>query len=292
VTIDYALKKAACEIERRDAMLLMRHVTGFDSSHIMLHGTDLLQNSDEFFGYVNRLKQGEPMQYIIEEWDFMGRRFKTDKRALIPRPETELLVERVLASFIFARDVLAKGSNPSTAPNSSDVGVCCSGIYNGGQVKILDLCTGSGCIAASLARAGDFHVTAADICPHALSLAQENGAGLDVDFIQSDLFSNIHGQFDIIVSNPPYITSAEMQALSPTVRDHEPHLALHGGYDGLDIYRKLIPQSLNFLKPGGALFLEIGPPSVKDLMQGFTNVQLENDYGGLPRIVYGVKENV
>jgi len=147
----------------------------------------------------------------------------------------------------------------------------------------------SGCIAASIAAAGNYNVTAADISADALSLARENGAGLGINFVQSDLFSNINGIFDIIVSNPPYISTCELDSLSPTVLNYEPHLALYGGGDGMDIYRRLIPESLKFLKPGGMLLLEIGPEAVYDIMSssGFKNVQLKKDYAGLPRIVFG-----
>ena len=228
---------------------------------MLLNGNKILDHKQEFLSYVDRRKTGEPLQYIIGQWDFMGQTLKTDPRALIPRPETELLVELALQTL--------------TKP-----------------AKVLDVCTGSGCIAIAMAAAGH-QVTAIDISHQALSLAMENGAGLDIKFIQSDLFENVTGTFDLIISNPPYITAQEMEALAPTVAEYEPHLALYGGQDGMDIYRKLIPQSLNYLNPGGALFLEIGPAQVKDIMagEGFTNVILQKDYAGLPRIVYGIKEN-
>jgi len=260
MTIREAIIYGTDNIGSRDAMLLLRHITGQISAYIMLHEDTPLINSAEFLSYVDRCKQGEPLQYIIGEWDFMGQTLQTDSRALIPRPETELLVEEAL-----------KFLKPG--------------------MTVLDLCTGSGCIAAAIARAGECSVTAADISADALVLAKENGKGLGIHFIQSDLFSEIHGLFDIIISNPPYVTSAEMDMLSCTVANYEPHLALHGGEDGMDIYRKLIPESLKFLKPGGVLFLEIGPAAVKDIMieSGFKNVCMKQDYAGLNRIVYGVK---
>jgi len=260
MTIGNAVKYGTDIVGRRDTMLLLCHITGQTSAYIMLHVETPFTDYETFLSYVSRRKLGEPLQYIIGEWDFMGRTFRTDSRALIPRPETELLVEEAL-SFL----------KPA--------------------MIVLDLCTGSGCIAATIAGAGEYSVTAADISTDALALARENSEGLGVNFVQSNLFSNIKGMFDVIISNPPYITTKEMETLSPTVLDYEPHLALHGGDDGMDIYRRLISESLNFLKPGGALFLEIGPAPVKDIMEasGFKNVQLKNDYSGLPRIVYGVK---
>ena len=262
-TIGEALKYAADLVGSRDAMLLLRHVTGESSAYVLLHENKPLPNPAIFEACVKRRQTGEPLQYIIGQWDFMGKTMRTDSRALIPRPETELLVEEAL-----------KFLKPGMA--------------------VLDLCTGSGCIAAAIAGAGAFHVTAVDISTHALALARENGQGLGIHFLQSDLFDAVNGLFDVIISNPPYITGEEMRCLPPTVRDYEPHLALYGGEDGMDIYRRLIPQSLQHLKPGGALFLEIGPAAVKDTMaaSGFKNVCMMQDYAGLNRIVYGVKENV
>jgi len=269
-TIGEYLKHATDRLGRRDAMLIICHITGKTSAQVMLHGNETMPRVGELLSCISRCRQGEPLQYVLGKWDFMGHELQVDARALIPRPETELLVEEVL-NFISAGNVV-----PDKRINSA--------------LRILDLCTGSGCIAAAIAYAGAYNVTAADISEKALSLAKQNGAGLGINFVQSDLFDNIQGSFDVIVSNPPYITTCEMADLAPTVKNHEPHLALHGGEDGMDIYRRLVPESLKFLKPGGALFLEIGPPAVYDIMTGtgFNNVRLKQDYAGLPRIVYGV----
>lgn len=264
MTYEKALKCAIEEIGRRDGMLLLAHATGQNSAYILLHPQEELPPGSNFLQSIKRRKTGEPLQYILGEWEFCGHIINTDPRALIPRPETELLVEEAL-KFLSAR----------------------------GWGNVLDMCTGSGCIAAAVARAGH-SVTAADISPDALSLARENGAGLDITFVQSDLFAGITGKFDAIISNPPYITTQEMEGLAPTVRDHEPHMALHGGNDGMDIYRKLVPESLNYLKPGGALFLEIGPLAVAYILEetGFADVKIRQDYAGIDRIVYGVNNNV
>ena len=261
-TIGEFLKHGTGEIGRHDTMLLLCHMTKKNSAYVMLHDNELLPNSAEFLHYVNRRKQGEPLQYLLGKWDFMGRTLITDCRALIPRPETELLVEEAL---MFLQTVTKN------------------------RPKVLDLCTGSGCIAAAVAMSGEYDITAVDISSHALDLARENCAVLGVKLIQSDLFSKVEGKFDLIISNPPYITTNEMSELAPTVRDYEPHLALHGGKDGMDIYRRLIPECLEFLEPGGALYLEIGPSAVKGLMEeaGFSNVQMKQDYAGLDRIIYG-----
>jgi release factor glutamine methyltransferase len=225
----------------------------------------------KFKDYLLKRAKRTPVAYIIGEWDFMGLTLKTDKRALIPRPETELLVEEV---FYFLNNI-----------NKTDV-------------KILDLCTGSGCIAIALACLTEdcIKITAVDISADALELAKENaekyGLGDDrITFIQSDLLENVSDKFDIIVSNPPYILSCDMPSLSNSVRDYEPHLALDGGTDGLDFYRRLIPESMNTIKESGALFLEIGPVEVMNLMveTGFERINLIRDYAELERIVTGEK---
>jgi release factor glutamine methyltransferase len=268
MTLNGALAHGAGLIGKREAKLLLSHVTGYSASGLVLHAPGEI-SAAEYALYtecIGRRQTGEPLQYIIGAWEFMGFPFLTDPRALIPRPETELLVEE-------ANKKKKKDFN------------------------ILDVCTGSGCIAIALAKllGENASITATDISAAALELARENAAKNQlapkrVNFIETDLLEGLpQNAFDVIISNPPYISSDEMEVLSPTVRDHEPHLALHGGEDGLDIYRRLIPQAKNALRKGGALFLEIGPPAVSDLMAsvGFQNIKLQNDYAELPRIVTG-----
>jgi len=271
MTFAQALKHGTEKATRRDAMLLLSRITGKTSAEILLHEDNVLEDEGLFLDYLERLQKGEPLQYVIGQWDFMGLTFRTDSRALIPRPETELLAEEAL-KFI------GNASKP---------------------VKVLDLCTGTGCIALAIASlAESVAVTAVDISPLAVSLARENALQLAlpparVRIIESDLFSEIapSERFDVIISNPPYITSREMASLAPVVKDHEPHLALHGGTDGMDIYRPIVQKSLDYLTPGGVLLLEIGPAAVKDLMTeaGYENISLLQDYAGLDRIVKGAK---
>jgi len=223
MTLVDALKHGAGRIGRRDAMLLLSHVTGYSEAWMMIHEGETLPQASymEYLQFLDRYGQNEPLQYIIGKWDFMGLEFRVDKRALIPRPETELLVEEAL-KFINGRDET--------------------------PVKVLDVCTGSGCIAlaiACLTDSGVAEITAVDISSDALSLAVENAAALSlpsgrVTFIESDLLDrvDVDCKFDVIISNPPYILSNDMKALSESVRDFEPHLALDGGADGLDIYRR------------------------------------------------------
>jgi len=266
MTLKEALQHGTRIIGHRNAILLLSHITSKSSAQIIINEDKILAESAEYFEYVNRHKNGEPLQYIIGKWEFMGCELLTDNRALIPRPETELLVEEAL-KFIDNR-----------------------------ELHVLDLCTGSGCIAVAIKKlAPKAIVTAVDISNEALELAKTNAKshGLNVEFIQSDLFgafeeSNI---FDIIISNPPYIPTSEIAMLETTVRDYEPHLALDGGTDGLDIYRRLIPESFSFLRPQGVLFLEIGHVFVGELLKesGFEDIKILSDYAGLPRIVTGRK---
>lgn len=273
MTIHDALLGGAEKIGQRDAKLFLSHITGYGEGGLHIKAFDSLcdDECELFFSFVQRRETGEPLQYIIGQWEFMGLPLFTDPRALIPRPETELLVEEALA-FIAAK--IADKKNPA---------------------RVLDLCTGSGCIAIAIACLSDAKITAADISDDALSLAKKNACKLKITneqiiFVKSDLLDDICGEFDVIISNPPYILSGDMKTLSPTVRDHEPSLALDGGVDGLDFYRRLIPQAKKALCKGGALFLEIGPVAVTDLMAnaGFEKINLQRDYAEIPRIVSGI----
>ncbi|MCL2199792.1 MAG: peptide chain release factor N(5)-glutamine methyltransferase [Defluviitaleaceae bacterium] len=271
MTLEIALQQGIKIAGRRDAGLFLAHATGYSTNGIIVNILKEMEaeDHDRYISYLERWQTGEPLQYIIGEWDFMGLTFSTDKRALIPRPETELLVEE---AFKFMS------------------------ILDKSPVRVLDACTGSGCIALSLAcgTGGWADITATDISADALALARENAQRLGlpddrVNFIQSDLLENVTGEFDVIISNPPYILSGDIAGLSPTVRDHEPHLALDGGADGLDFYRRLIPQAKKLLAPDGMLLLEIGPPTVTDIMksEGF-DAEMLQDYAKIDRIVCGV----
>ena len=178
---------------------------------------------------------GKPLQYVLGEAYFYGRTFKTDKRALIPRADTEILAE----TAIKAVDAMAA---------------------EGKAVKVLELCTGSGAVAATIKLETGAEVTASDISEEALSLADENMRALkaDVELVKSDLFSDIDGRFDIIVANPPYIKSADIPSLQSEVKDYEPHMALDGGADGLDYYRKIAEKWTDYIEPRGKLILEVG----------------------------------
>jgi release factor glutamine methyltransferase len=218
---------------------------------------------------ISRLSAGEPVQYVLGEWDFRSLTLKCDKRALIPRPETEELVTRVLK--------FAKSRNFTTPPFVVDVG------------------TGSGCIILSLAKempTGAF--LGIDISPDAISLAKENaelcGVSNKVKFAIADGLDDFDdpGIIDILVSNPPYITTEDCKTLDPRVREWEPMSALDGGTTGLDFYERLSSDAINLLKPNGAVFFEIGDSQGEAVRQilfesGFDNITIEKDYAGHDR---------
>ncbi len=204
-----------------------------------------------------------PLEYIVRETEFMGLPFYVDERVLIPRQDTECLVEEALK--------------------------CCR------DKDVLDLCTGSGCIGISLAVLGGCRsVTLSDVSEGAVQVAEKNAAlnRAAVTVVQSDLFQNVRGSFDQIVSNPPYIASFVVETLMPEVRDHEPREALDGKEDGLFFYRRILGNCRDFLRPEGTLHFEIGSDqgeAVGRLMEqaGFSQVEIKKDLAGLDRIVQG-----
>jgi len=221
----------------------------------------------------DRVAAGEPPQYVIGEVNFMGLRIKTDPRALVPRPETELLVETVLCDDIISR-----------RPDA----------------RIADVGTGSGCIALALAaQLPKATIIATDIDTAALDLARENAVALGlsarIEFMAADLLDGLPaGSLDAVVSNPPYVPSADYLRLPGRIRFHEPRRALEAGKDGLDIIRRLIPRAAQALSPGGVLFLEIGSDQsthLKALLQnhGFGAILVRRDYQGVERIVKAVR---
>jgi len=223
-----------------------------------------------FRALIQRRLAGEPTQYLIGHREFYGRRFAVDARVLIPRPETELLVEAVLRVL------------PKDAPR-----------------RVLDVCTGSGCIAISVAKERPLaEVVAIDVSPEALAVARANADALGVSdrvrFLEGDLFTPLasEARFDVIVSNPPYIRTAELGSLQREVQ-REPRLALDGGEDGLALVRRIAESAPAFLVPGGRLALEIGDEegaAVKTLLTraGYLEVAIEQDYARLDRLALAI----
>ncbi len=225
-----------------------------------------------------RLAKGEPVQYVIGEWDFRHLTLKCDRRALIPRPETEELVTRVLAHL---------KQMPSDGRSSPPL--------------VVDVGTGTGAIILSLVQefGGEAAFLGTDISEEAIALAKENAerCGLSgrVKFAVADGLDDFDEPecVDVIVSNPPYIESSVCDTLDPRVRDYEPRLALDGGVSGLDFYDRYLGDALNVLKPGGAVFFEIGEaqgPALAKLMAdyGFSQVKIEKDFAGHDRYASGV----
>ncbi len=211
---------------------------------------------------VQKRLTGRPLWYVIGDTEFYGCKIKVDERALIPRPETEILAEHAIKT-------VEEGD------------------------KVLDLCTGSGCIAIAIAKncAGKrVQVTASDVSDAAIMLAKENANynSVDITFIQSDLFSKIHGRFNLIVCNPPYIKTSEIPALQREVRDWEPRIALDGGEDGLDFYRRLAREISRYIAKGGMLMLEVGEGQAEEVLKLFEKrdyAMVVKDYQGVDRIL-------
>ena len=249
-----------------DAWYLLQMVCRIERSYYYVHGEeDITQDAQkEYEIAVQKRAEHIPLQYIIGEQEFMGLRFKVNSNVLIPRQDTETLVEQVLK-------IVKPG------------------------MKVLDLCTGSGCVLISvLKNAPELTGVGSDISKTALLVAKENAKmhEVDADWIRSDLFDNITETFDVIMANPPYIPTGEILSLMPEVRDFEPGNALDGGADGLDFYRKIAGQVKDYLNPGGYVYMEIGydqGEAVSELMRnaGFTEVEVIKDLARNDRVVKG-----
>lgn len=273
-----ALEKAGIEEAAQDARLLLEYVCGTDRNYLLAHGDNPLEEERRlaYRELTDKRALRIPLQQLTGVQFFMGLEFRVNEHVLIPRQETEILVEEVLK-------------------------------YLHDGMRVLDMCTGSGCILISLLRyTNGCRGLGVDISPEALKVAEENAArllsengdpGYDPEseplrFLESDLFEKVDGTFDVIVSNPPYIPSAVIETLMPEVRDHEPGIALDGRDDGLFFYRKITEECKEHLAGGGMLFFEIGfdqGEAVKNLMEqhGFLEVQVLKDYAGLDRVVFG-----
>ena len=265
---------------RLDAALLLEHVFGLDTAAFLMKTRNPVENdagAARFMELIERRASGEPLQYITGKAWFMGLEFAVNENVLIPRQDTEVLVET-------AMELLKGKSAPQQDP-----------------VRILDVCTGSGCIILSLAKLlGEGYIfTAADISAGVIETAAQNREALGlspekVTFIQSDLFENISGTYDMIISNPPYIRSGDISGLMREVRDHEPRQALDGGEDGLRFYRRLAAEGEGRLSPGGLLIVETGwdeGPEVQEIFAscGFSGIDIVKDLAGDDRVVYGRK---
>lgn len=260
------LQRAEIEEYETDAWLLLESACGCTRNDYYMRGSEPLREAQEhcFCEYLNQRAKRIPVQHILGVQEFMGLTFRVTPDVLVPRQDTETLVEEVLKTV---------------KPGS----------------RILDMCTGSGCILLSILHyAEECTGTGADLSEAALAVAQENAQRLggECRFVRTDLFENIDGRYDVIVSNPPYIATEEIETLMPEVRDHEPRMALDGKEDGLFFYREIIAASRQYLTPDGQLFFEIGcdqGEAVAAMMRaaGFCEVQVIRDLAGLDRVVKG-----
>ncbi|MCF0229147.1 MAG: peptide chain release factor N(5)-glutamine methyltransferase [Parasporobacterium sp.] len=295
-----SLREAGIENPSVDAFYLLEHAAGLNRTKYLMYKDQPVQECHikQYMGLINTRKTRIPYQYMLNSAEFAGLTFEVNPSVLIPRLDTEILFEKTLKSM-------------------------------GPKAYVLDLCTGSGALGISLKRyRPDIHMVISDISSEALEvagrniehnrleIAQNNNKAMSpedlvlgydlymgIRVIESDLFEGmaaeeadasdskeLTGKFDVIVSNPPYVTEAEYLELMPEVRDHEPKLALTAGEDGLDIYRRIAKDAPEFLKPGGRLLMEIGcsqAAAVSELLEanGFTDIEVIKDLAELDRVV-------
>ncbi|MCX5695604.1 MAG: peptide chain release factor N(5)-glutamine methyltransferase [Candidatus Omnitrophica bacterium] len=254
-----------------EAELLFSDCLGCQRVDLYLNKDKCLSRKDAAFisSALSRRIKGEPIQYILGKTEFMGLELKVNRNVLIPRPETERLVETAIE--------YANRENPT---------------------RVLDLGTGSGCIAVALAKyLKDLEIDASDIAPEALSVAKENALlhAAKINFIRSDLFDKLeYKEYGIIVSNPPYIAEDQIRKLQPQLQ-FEPKVALDGGSDGLDFYRKIILKAAGYLKRSGLLIMEIGFQQKKDLEKIFDSqklleiIKVVQDYNDIERVMVARK---
>ncbi len=250
-----------------DVEVLLMNVTNFNKTKLYLNPDYILTNEqfEKFEHFFNRRLKNEPIAYIIGKCEFMGMEFLLNKHTLIPRADTEILVEKSI-------EIIKENNFKS----------------------VLDIGTGSGAIAISLAKYCNIDVEALDINNSALEMAKKNAHlnNVKVNFMQSDIFENIINKYDIIVSNPPYIKTNIIQTLEKNVKDYEPILALDGGETGLIFYEKIISSAYKYLNNNGYLIFEIGHDQAEDVKNimgnnNFYNITVLKDLAGLDRVVFG-----
>lgn len=267
------LKQNNIENSTLKVKILLANILNVKKEYLLIHSEEEVKQEDKikYENNINELIKGKPLQYITNKQEFMGLNFYVDENVLIPQPDTEILVEKAIE--------IAE----TTQKN-----------------KILDMCTGSGCIAISLAKnINNAQIIATDISNNALNVANKNAINHNVEnkikFINSDMFNNIEEKFDIIVSNPPYIETVTINKLEIEVQN-EPHLALDGGIDGLKFYKIIANNAFKYLNENGYLLLEIGynqQESVTQLLQDtgkYKNIEIIKDLGGNYRVVIARKE--
>lgn len=265
------LGEADIEEAELDARLLLEFVCGTDRNTLLVHGERDVSEEEygRYCGLIERRAVHVPLQHLTGEQDFMGLTFLVNKDVLVPRQDTEVLVEETMKH-----------------------------LHDG--MRILDLCTGSGCILLSLLHySNDCEGVGVDLSARALSVAGKNyeiqrtqRPDMKARFLEGNLFEGLEDRFDMIVSNPPYIKTDVIDTLMPEVREYEPVMALDGGTDGLAFYRRIAGDAGAYLNGGGMLFFEIGCEQAADVCKimeaaGFREVEVVKDFAGLDRVVYG-----
>ena len=289
VDVRTALKRGIAELRDANvpsytlaAELLLLHVLGRDRTWLYAHPEEVVPGLEahRFLSLILRRAEGEPTQYITGKQEFWGMEFEVTPDVLIPRPETEHVIE-VALDRLAVREIRAGRKQTLT----------------GEDLQIVDVGTGSGCIAAALAKElPGARIVATDISSAALAVARRNAArhsfGDRIRFVECNLLSDaaFSGPFDLVVSNPPYVGRKEKETLMREVRDHEPELALYGGEEGYEFYADLIVQAARHLKPGGLIVLELGHnslPAVQPLLDllDWTNVAVTKDLAGIDRVI-------
>ena len=313
------LEAAGMETARLDAEVLLAFCLKCERLEF-LKNPDLKINKNKLSRYtklVERRLKYEPVAYITGRKEFWSFTLEVNKDVLIPRPDTEVIIEEVLKVAKHHESLInelppseRKGGNGHAGPDPAsrlDSGLCWNDEkYNEtckikpSVIRILDIGTGSGAIALALAKElPEAEVTATDISPAALKIAKKNARNLhlekQIEFLKGDLFAPVKGLFDIVISNPPYISEAEYKELPHGVKDFEPRIALLAGQTGVEFYEKLIYQSKNHLKKDGWLLMETGAPQAKKIsviMQEcafFVNIDVRRDYAGYDRVIKGRK---
>lgn len=251
-----------------DAEFLLAHVLGVGRSQLLRINTITDEEYSIYNELISRRLNHEPMDSIIGYTEYLGLTIPFSRDTLTPRQETEIMVDNIIREN--------KGMD---------------------NLRVLDLCSGSGCIGLAVAKHLGADVTLSDISDEAMKVAKQNAEinNISATFIISNLFDNITGKFDIIISNPPYIPSKDISVLEVEVREYDPILALDGGEDGLDFYRKIISYAPKFLNNNGRIYLEFGINQAEDisrLMQDeFEDIEIVRDYSGIERYIRGIKKN-
>ena len=274
------LVQAGIQDARLDAGVLLSHILERDRVWLITHTNDALDNERRalFEGWIDRRAQREPLQYIVGKQEFWGLEFAVTPDVLIPRPETELVVESAVK--------IIKSANS--------------------KITIVDLCTGSGCIAISLAKGlGNARIFAADTSSQALAVARGNarkhGVSERIRFLEGDLFEplgelDLRGRVDVITANPPYIRSDDLPRLQPEVRDYEPEIALRAGTDGTEVQHRIIENAPRFLRKNGVLIMEMGLGQAEALRamaentESYAVIEIFKDLAGIERVIIAHKK--